>query len=319
MLVSLKKVLRNARRMQYAVGAFNVDNLEGVLSVLEAADMVRAPVILATSESSIRYAGFAFLQNIIRTASEEYPHIPIVLHLDHGKDMSLIRSCIEHGWTSVMFDGSDLSYEENIKRTKQVVELASTHSVSVEAELGALGSMEDANNLEGKSTLTDPDEAADFVRKTRIDALAVSIGTAHGPHKFEGAARLDFKRLIHIAERVSLPLVLHGASGVPKKIISLAHKGCEKMEDCTRLAQAQGIPDRMIKLAISLGIAKINIGTDMRLAFTAGMRAALLSHPSEYDERQLLKEARTLMREVVTQKLKLFGSARYFFSHTSQT
>lgn len=308
MLVTLKEILQDAQKKKYAVPAFNVDNLEMVQAVTDAGHEARARVIIATSESSLAYAGFENLRALVYLAAEKEGIY--ALHLDHGKNMNTIKQCIEGGWTSVMFDGSTLSYKENVAKTKQVVAWAHKRNVSVEAEIGALRTDEDLTKEGTREALfTDPEQAERFVKETGIDALAISIGTEHGPFKSVGKTQLDFKRLAEIKERVSIPLVLHGASGVPKKILTIAHNQCERMHDCVRLDGARGISDATIRRAISLGIRKINIGTDMRLAFTAGLRRALLKHTTVSDERQLLKEARDLVRETALQKIKLFKNS----------
>ena len=308
MLVTLKEILQDAQKKKYAVPAFNVDNLEMVQAVTDAANEARARVIIATSESSLTYAGFENLRALVYLAAEKEGIF--ALHLDHGKNMDTIKRCIEGGWTSVMFDGSTLPYKENTAKTKQVVAWAHKRNVSVEAEIGALRTDEDLTKEGTREALfTDPEQAEMFVKETGIDALAISIGTEHGPFKSVGKTKLDFKRLAEIKKRVSIPLVLHGASGIPKKILTIAHNQCESMHDCVRLDGARGVSDAAIRKAISLGIRKINIGTDMRLAFTAGLRRALLEHTTVSDERELLKEARSLIKEVALQKIQLFKNS----------
>lgn len=310
MLVTMKSLLTRAQKNGYAVGAFNIDNLEGLQAVMRAAEETRSPVIIATSESTLHYAGFETIQALVHIAAEEHPKISLALHLDHGKDMDLIRRCINHGWTSVMFDGSLLPYEENIKNTQTVVAWAQEKGVTVEAELGALKTEEDARGAEREALFTDPIQAADFVKKTKIDALAISIGTSHGPFKFEGKTVLDYKRLKEIKQLTRMPLVLHGASGIPKKITSIIHEKCENIQDCKRLSDAHGVSNAAIRRAICYGINKVNIGTDLRLAFTAGMRKALINHKEEYDEREFLKEARALVMDVVREKMILFKNRK---------
>lgn len=308
MLVTLKEILRDAVKKCYAVPAFNVDNLEMVQAVTEVTRALRARAIIATSESSLTYAGFANLRALVYLASEGSG--TFTLHLDHGKNLDTIKKCIEGGWTSVMFDGSALPYKENVAKTKQVVAWARKRNVSVEAELGALRTDEDLTKEGERNALfTDPVQAVQFVKETGIDALAISIGTAHGPFKFEGRTRLDYRRLAEIKKRVSVPLVLHGASGIPKKILTTVHNQCENMHDCMRLEGAHGVSDSAIRKAIGLGIRKVNIGTDLRIAFTAGLRRGLLEHVTVSDERDLLKEGRELMKEIIAHKITLFRSA----------
>jgi fructose-bisphosphate aldolase class II len=303
MLVTAKEILQKAYRGQYAVPAFNVDNLEMLQAVVAAAEEARSPIMIATSESSLEYAGFRNLRALVYLAAEG--RATLALHLDHGKDLECIKRCIDGGWTSVMFDGSDLPYEENIKKTQMVVRWARARGVSVEAELGALGTDEDLTR-KGVTHFTDPDQAVDFVQATGIDSLAISIGTAHGPFKAKGGVRLDFKRLAEIKKKTRMPLVLHGASGLSQKLLKVAHNQCDIMHDCVRTEGARGVPDAQVKKAIRLGINKVNIGTDLRLAFVAGMRKALLEHTRYTDERKILGHAHDLVKEIALYKIKLF-------------
>jgi fructose-bisphosphate aldolase class II len=302
MLATNKDLLLPARKNAYAVGAFNINNLEGLLAIAEAATEERSPAIIAVTPSAIKYAGLAYLAKIARTAAESAP-VPMSLHLDHGENYETASKCIEAGFTSVMIDGSFLKFEENVALTKRVVDLAHPKGVSVEAELGKLAGVEESTVEEKDAILTDPNAAKDFVERTRVDALAVAIGTSHGAYKFKAEPKLDFERLKLIQKNVNVPLVLHGASSVPQWIIEKACKyGAE-------LAGAKGIPEEHIKKAISLGIAKINIDTDLRLAFTATVREVLASSPKEFDPRKILGPAKEAMREVVKGKMRLFGSS----------
>ena len=302
MLVTNKELLLPAMQKGYAVGAFNIQNLESLLAVVEAAVEEKSPVIVAVTPSSIKYGGLAYLTKIVRTAAESAP-VPMSLHLDHGKDFETVSKCVEAGFTSVMIDGSFLKFEENIALTKRVVDLAHAKGVSVEAELGRLAGVEESTVEEREAVLTDPDSAKEFVEQTGVDTLAVAIGTSHGAYKFKGEAKLDFERLRLIRERVNIPLVLHGASSVPQWIIQKAVKyGAE-------LAGAKGIPEEHIKKAISLGISKINIDTDLRLAFTATIREVLSTKPKEFDPRKILGPAKEAIKEVVKSKMRLFGSS----------
>jgi len=302
MLVTNRELLVPARKSGYAVGAFNINNLETLLAVAEAAAEEKSPVIVAVTPSAIKYAGLAYLAKIVRTAAENTP-VPMSLHLDHGEDFETVSKCIEVGFTSVMIDGSFLGFEENVALTKRVVDHARKFGVSVEAELGRLAGVEEKTVEEREAVLTDPDAAEEFVRRTGVDALAVAIGTSHGAYKFKGEAKLDFERLRLIAKKVDIPLVLHGASSVPAWIIEKATKyGAE-------LSGAKGIPEEHIKKAISLGISKINIDTDLRLAFTATVREVLANSPKEFDPRKILGPAKEAMKEVVRGKMRLFGSS----------
>ena len=302
MLLTNKKILALATAGKYAVGAFNIHNIESLQAVVAAAQEENSPVIVALTPSAIKYAGLAYLVKIVKTA-EENASVPMSLHLDHGKDIETIVKCVDAGFTSVMIDGSHLDFEENIALTGKVVESAHTKGVSVEAELGRLAGVEEVSVEEKEAVLTDPEAAKEFVERTSADALAVAIGTSHGAYKFKGKPKLDFKRLTEIREKVDVPLVLHGASGVPAWIIEKATKyGAQ-------LAGAKGMPDESIKQAIRLGIAKINIDTDLRLAFTSTIREVLATKPTQFDPRKILGPAREAMKEVVRRKMRLFGSS----------
>ena len=286
----------------YAVGAFNINNLESLFAVTEAAIEKNSPVIVAVSPSSIRYAGLMYIERMVKASAESAP-VSISLHLDHGKDFETVSKCIEAGFTSVMIDGSELGFNENINLTKRVVELSHQNSVSVEAELGRIAGVETLTDKERADILTDSNAAREFVERTGVDALAVAIGTSHGAYKFEGEPRLDFERLKALREKVAVPLVLHGASSVPSWIIEKAIKYGADLEG------ARGIPEEQIKKAVSLGIAKINIDTDLRLAFTASVREFLTEFPKEFDPRKILASARKAMKEIVEEKMILFGSS----------
>jgi len=294
--------LASAMAGKYAVGAFNIHNLESLQAVVTAAQEENSPVIVAVTPSAIKYAGLTYLAKTVETASQ-LVSVPMSLHLDHGKDIDTITKCVDAGFTSVMIDGSHLSFEENIALTRKVIELAHPKGVAVEAELGRLAGVEEVSVEEKEAILTDPEAAREFVECTNVDALAVAIGTSHGAYKFKGKPKLDFKRLTEIREKVDVPLVLHGASGVPVWIIEKATKyGAQ-------LAGAKGTPDESIKQAIRLGIAKINIDTDLRLAFTAAVREVLVTTPAQFDPRKILGPAREAMKEVVKSKMRLFGSS----------
>jgi fructose-bisphosphate aldolase class II len=301
LLVTNKEVLTKATAEGYAVGAFNINNMEILQAIAEAATEEKSPIIIAASPSAIKYAGIEYITAMVKTAAKTTP-VSMTLHLDHGKDVETATMCINGGFTSIMIDGSHLDYEENISMTKQVVKLARPKGVSVEAELGKLVSPE-TTTKEDEDPYTDPDSAKEFVKRTGVDALAVAIGTSHGAYKFKGEAKLDFDRLKAIRENVTIPLVLHGASGVPQWIVEKAKKyGAE-------WSGAKGIPDSHIKKAVSLGIAKINIDTDLRLAFTSIVREVLVTTPSVYDPRKILGPAKETMKKVVKAKMRLFGSA----------
>ncbi|MFQ6064522.1 MAG: class II fructose-1,6-bisphosphate aldolase [Candidatus Bathyarchaeia archaeon] len=302
MLVGNRQLLISATAGRYAVGAFNIQNLESLQAVTSAAKEENSPVIAAVTPSTIEYAGLTYLAKIVRTAAQ-LVDIPMSLHLDHGKDIRTITECLNVGFTSVMIDGSHLTIKDNIALTKKVVELAHAKDVSAEAELGKLSTVEEASIEEKEAILTDPEAAKEFVERTNVDALAVAIGTSHGAYKFRGEPKLDFRRLAEIREKVDIPLVLHGASGVPTWITEKATK------HGAQLAGAKGIPDESIRQAISLGIAKINIDTDLRLAFTATVREVLANKPTQFDPRKILGPARDAMKEIVKIKMRLFGSS----------
>lgn len=302
MLVTNKDLLVPARRKAYAVGAFNINNLETLLAVSEAAVEEKSPAIVAVTPSAIKYGGLSYLSKIVKIAAES-SSVPMSLHLDHGEDFETASKCVGAGFTSVMIDGSHLKFEENIALTKRVVDIAHLKNVSVEAELGRLAGVEEKTVEEKEAILTDPESAEEFVERTGVDALAVAVGTSHGAYKFKAEPKLDFDRLQTISKKIGLPLVLHGASSVPAWIIEKASKyGAQ-------LAGARGIPEDHIKKAITLGIAKINIDTDLRLAFTATVREVLTNSPKEFDPRKILGPAKDAMKEVVKGKMRLFGSS----------
>ena len=301
MLVPLTRVLSQAQRHKYAVGAFNINNMEILQAVVRAAHKLHSPVIIQTSEGALAYAGIDYLHTLVLTATRQTT-IPIVLHLDHGRDISIIRSCIKKGYTSVMIDGSHEPFQKNVALTKKVVRLAHQNNVSVEGELGTIGGAED---LVSARTIiyTDPEAAHEFVERTGVDALAVALGTSHGAYKFTNHARLDIKRLQAIQHNVHVPLVLHGASRVPPTLITQATTYGAHFE------HPEGVPDAQIRAAIKNGICKINTDTDVRLAFTAAIREVMAKKPSAFDPRDFLKPARELMQKIVEQRIQLFGSA----------
>ena len=305
MLTSASSVLQKAQQGGYAVGAFNINNLETLQAVMEAAELETSPVIISTSEGAIEYAGMQELGVLVHLAAKKSKR-PVVFHLDHGKDEDLVLRAITSGlYTSVMFDGSSLSYKENVAKTKKIVALAHKKNISVEAELGAIAGIEDFVSVEARNAhFTDPTQAQDFIRQTRCDALAIAIGTSHGAYKFSSDSKLDFKRLEQIKKIIPVPLVLHGASGIPTNIkkICLAY-GC-------KIEKAKGISDAHIKRAVSLGITKVNIDSDLRIAFDAGVRKFLAQHPEVIDPRKILTPAKELMTKVVQQKMRLFGCAK---------
>jgi fructose-bisphosphate aldolase class II len=301
-LVTNKDLMVPARKKGYAVGAFNVQNLESTLAIAEAATEEKSPVILAITPSVIKYAGLTYISNLVKTAAQLSP-VPISMHLDHGEDFETVAKCVEAGFTSVMIDGSFLKFEENIALTKKVVNIAHPKGVSVEAELGKLAGVEERSVEEKDAILTDPNTAAEFVAKTGVDTLAVAIGTSHGAYKFKSEAKLDLERLKTISEQVSIPLVLHGASSVPQWLVEKATKYG------ATLGGAKGNPEDQYTKAIPLGIAKINIDTDLRLAFIASVREVIANSPKEFDPRKILGPAKETMKQVAKSKMQLFGSS----------
>ncbi|MBE7525165.1 class II fructose-1,6-bisphosphate aldolase [candidate division WWE3 bacterium] len=302
MLVTAKTLLVPARKKKYAIPAFNVNNLEFLKSVMAAAEAMKSPVIVQTSEGAVEYAGMDYLVAMIRVAASGT--IPVAMHLDHGKDLDIIRQAIRSGYSSVMIDASALPYKENVTKTKKVVRWAHAKRISVEAEIGALAGIEDLVSVQERDAkLTDPEEALRFANDTGCDSLAVAIGTAHGAFKFKGITHVDIPRLQRIASLVKLPIVLHGASGVREDLKQLAERHGAK------LGKARGVLDGDIRKAIRHGVAKVNIDTDLRIAFTAGIRESVDSLPTIIDPRKLLERPNVLLTEVAKQKMKLFGSA----------
>ncbi|MBN1504468.1 MAG: class II fructose-1,6-bisphosphate aldolase [Candidatus Eisenbacteria bacterium] len=302
-LVTNRELMQKAFREGYAVGAFNINNMEFLQAVAGAAGEEKSPAIIAVSEGAIKYAGFDVLVGMVRTIAS-MTSAPMSLHLDHGKDPAVIRQCIEGGFTSVMIDASDKAFAENVRVTKSVVQAAGARGVSVEAELGRLAGIEDAVSVaERDALLTDPAQAADFVRQTGVDSLAVSIGTSHGAYKFKGESVLAIDRVREIRDMIGIPLVLHGASGVSQATVSKA------AQYGAVLGKPAGVPDDSIREAIRFGVAKVNIDTDMRLAFMASVRETLVTKASEFDPRKILGPARDAIRDVVKGKMRLFGSS----------
>jgi len=301
-LTTNRELLASAVDGRYAVGAFNIQNLESLQAVVTAAEEEKSPVIVAVTPSTIDYAGLQYIADLVKNAAR-FAAVPISLHLDHGKDVETVIRCLDEGFTSVMIDASHLDFEENIAATGKVVEVAHRRKVPVEAELGRLVRVDDFSVQEKEAILTDPQVAREFVDRTNVDALAVAIGTSHGAYKFTAEPRLDFKRLTEIRDHVQVPLVLHAASGVSFSMVEKA------TEYGAKLAGAKGVPDESIQKAIALGIAKINIDTDLRLAFTATVREILSTSPAEFDPRKILGPARDAMKNVVRGKMRLFGSS----------
>src|SRR5699024_451229 len=280
MLVSGKEILQHAHENNYGVGAFNVNNMEIVQAIIEAAEETKSPVILQASQGGLKYAGVEYIAELGKVAARN-ASVPVAIHLDHGTDFEQVIKCIRYGFTSMMIDGSKHDFEENIAITNKVIEVCDPIGVSVEAELGKIGGTEDDITVAEKdATFTDPQEAKEFVERTGVDSLAIAVGTAHGVYK--GKPELDFDRIKTIKETLNMPLVLHGSSGVAA-------------ED--------------IQKAVSLGINKINIDTDLRLAFSKAIHEFVEANPEVIETRKIIGPAREAMKEKVKEKMSLFGSA----------
>lgn len=297
-LVSTKEMFEKAYAGGYAIGAFNVNNMETVQGIVDAAKQTNAPLILQVSSGARKYAKHVYLYHLIQAAIED-SGLPIALHLDHGDSFELCKSCIDGGFTSVMIDASHHSFAENIKITRQVVEYAHDRGVTVEAELGRLAGIEDAVNVSEKdSSFTDPDEVEEFVSKTGVDSLAIAIGTSHGAFKFKGEPQLRFDILEEVGRRLpQFPIVLHGASSVMPEYVEIIQKFGGDMPG------AKGVPEDMLRKAATMAVCKINIDSDLRLAVTAAIRKHLAENPSHFDPRQYLAPARTAVAEVVKHKI----------------
>jgi fructose-bisphosphate aldolase class II len=301
MLTTNKRLQTAATKKKYGVGAFNIYDMESIQSVVRAAEAEKSPAIIATTEGAIKYAGHEFLVDLIRLATKR-SKIPFSMHLDHGKDLQIIKNCIRLGYTSVMIDASSHPFNDNIITTRRVVSIAHKKGVSVEAELGTIGGVED--NVSARHILlTEPDDAREFVEKTGCDTLAVAIGTSHGAYKFAKKSKLDIARLREIKKVVKIPLVLHGASGIPQWIVKKA-----KLFGAV-LGKPHGVSPEDIQAAVKNGISKINIDSDLRLTFDATIREVLKKHPEEFDPRKILGPARDAMQEMIQYKMRLFGSA----------
>ena len=298
-LVTTKEMFKKAYDGGYAIGAFNVNNMEIVQGIVDAAKIEKAPLILQVSAGARKYARPAYLLKLVEAAIED-TGLDICLHLDHGEDFDICKKCVDDGFTSVMVDGSKHPFEENIALTKQVVEYAHAHGVVVEAELGKLAGVEDNISVDERSAkFTDPDEAAEFVERTGVDSLAIAIGTSHGAYKFKGDPYLDFDRLKEIHALIpETPLVLHGASTVLREFVDRCN------EYGGQIPGAQGVPEEMIREATKYGICKVNIDTDLRLAMTAEIRRFLIESPSEFDPRKYLGPARDAIQRMVQHKIR---------------
>ena len=304
-LVTTTEMFEKSMKGHYAIGAFNINNMEFIQAITEAANEAKSPVILQVSSSAIKYAGLKYLMKMVEAAVEE-TDIPIALHLDHGPDFETCKMCIDAGFTSVMIDGSKYDFEENVALTKKVVDYAHAKGVVVEAELGKLAGIEDEVNVSANDAMyTDPDQAEEFVKRTGCDSLAIAIGTSHGAYKFKGEAKLRFDILKEIKERIpNTPIVLHGASTVIPELVEMCNKyGGD-------IPGAKGVPDEILHQASISGVSKINVDTDLRLAMTAGIRKVFTEEPNAFDPRKYLKPARELITQTVKHKMvDVFGSS----------
>lgn len=304
MFVTTKTLLSIAQKENFAVGAFNVNDMEIVQGIVSAAKELNAPVILQISRGAREYANPLYLKKLIEAAEEE-TKLPIAMHLDHGPSVEMCKAAVDEGYTSVMIDGSHEEFEKNIEMTREVVEYAHAKGVSVEAELGQLiGSQFDAGEggNEGNGIYTDPDEAREFVEKTNCDSLAVAIGSSHGAYKFKGDPRIDLERLKKIREKLSIPLVLHAASSVLSEYVDECNAYGGKIEG------SKGFPEEKVHEAVKIGVQKVNIDTDLRLAMTGAIRRVFSESPQEFDPRKYLGAGREAIKKAVMRKIQLLGS-----------
>ncbi|MBP3707655.1 MAG: class II fructose-1,6-bisphosphate aldolase [Clostridia bacterium] len=304
-LVTTKEMFEKSMKEHFAIGAFNVNNMEIIQGIVDAAAKENSPVILQASAGAIKYARVPYLKAMIEAALEEHD-VPIALHLDHGPDFETCKMCIDNGFTSVMIDGSKYDFEENVALTKKVVDYAHAHGVVVEAELGKLAGIEDDVNVaEADAMYTDPDQAKEFVERTGCDSLAIAIGTSHGAYKFKGEAKLRFDILAKVKELIpNTPIVLHGASTVIPEYVDM----CNSYGG--NIPGAKGVPDEMLHEASLSGVSKINVDTDLRLAMTGAIRKVFSEDPSVFDPRKYLTPAREEIEKTVAHKIRdVFGSS----------
>ncbi|WP_102398877.1 class II fructose-1,6-bisphosphate aldolase [Haloimpatiens massiliensis] len=308
-LVTTKKMFQKAFEGKYAIGAFNINNLEIIQGVVRGCKAKNSAVILQVSKGALKYAGASYLKKMVEAAIEE-TGIDVALHLDHGPDFETVKEVIDAGFTSVMFDGSHYDFEENIKRTKEIVDYAHEKGVVVEAELGRLAGVEDDVKVaEHEAIYTDPDEALEFVKRTGVDSLAIAIGTSHGAYKFKGEAKLRFDILQQITDKLeadgfkNYPIVLHGASAVDPMYVEM----CNNYGG--NIAGAKGVPAEMLRKASSMAVCKINMDTDLRLAMTGSIRKVFGEDPKQFDPRKYLGPARDAIQKLVEDKIdNILGS-----------
>ena len=307
-LVTTTEMFKKAYEGGYAIGAFNVNNMEIVQAITEAAGELKSPVILQVSAGARKYANATYLRKLVEAAVIENPDIPVALHLDHGADFDICKSCVDGGFTSVMIDASKYPFQENIEITKKVVEYAHAHGVVVEAELGKLAGIEDEVKVSAEdSSYTQPEEVEEFVDKTGVDSLAIAIGTSHGAFKFKPGTKpqLRFDILHEIEKKIpGFPIVLHGASSVPQEYVKIINENGGALKD------AIGVPEDQLREAARSAVCKINIDSDLRLGLTAGIREVMNAHPDYFDPRQYLTVARQNVKDVVAHKIQdVLGSA----------
>ncbi len=304
MLVNANDILIKAHKDGYAVGAFNVNNLEMIQAIFEAANEASSPIIIQASEGAVKYADAKMLYKMVKTLSEQYPHIPVALHLDHGTTVESCIRVIRAGFTSVMIDASHHSFEENMAMTKAVVDIAHSVNVGVEAELGRLMGIEDNIVVSDRdAVLVNPKEAEEFVKYTKVDYLAPAIGTSHGAFKFKGEPKLDFERLQEVKRRCNIPLVLHGASAIPEYVREAFEKTGGDLKG------SKGVPFNFLEEAVKGGINKVNTDTDLRIMFMAEVRKVVNENPSEFDLRKFFNPAKAAVRKLIVERMKVLGSA----------
>ena len=303
MLVTSNEMFKKSMEEKFAIGAFNINNMEFVQAIMDAAANQNSPLILQTSSSAIKYARVPYLKKMIEAGLEEHD-IPVVLHLDHGADFEICKYCVDNGYTSVMIDASKYDFDKNVDITKSVVDYAHEHGVVVEAEIGTLAGIEDDVNVDSNDAMyTNPEQAQEFVEKTGCDSLAIAIGTSHGAYKFKGEAKLRFDILEKVKSLIpNTPIVLHGASTVIPEYVEM----CNKYG--ANLPGAKGVPDEILHEASMRGVSKINVDTDLRLAMTAGIRKTFVENPEVFDPRGYMGLGRTYIQETVEHKMKdIFG------------
>jgi len=319
-LVPMRQLLNEAAKGNYALGAFNVNNMEQIQAIMAAARETRSPVIIQASRGALKYSNFTYLKYLMLAAAEENPDIPVALHLDHGNSLETAKKAISLGFTSVMIDGSlkedsktPTTYEENVEVTRSVVEYAHPLGVTVEGELGTLGGIEDGVGS-GIVQLTDPDQAVEFVEKTRVDALAVAIGTSHGAYKFKTAPKLALEIVKEINSRLpELHMVMHGSSSVPRELVQIVNKYGGRMPN------AMGVPMEQIQSVIPFGVRKVNIDSDGRIAVTGAIRKVFAETPEKFDPRDYLKPAREALQSLVAGKMRDLGTAGHAGDYAPQT